>query len=215
MGGAGRFKATWCPRCNKEQPYQRCRKWDPLGKETGKVTRCVVCREPVQLSSKYNNVPTRSKHTARTFQSKLEASREPTLIAWQNVGAIKNLRYQVPYDLEVFSTPDVIALMQHIINNVGTLPEVGEFGRLVRNVQRSRTHVARYIADFVYETETGQTVVEDMKGAVTDVYRMKKRLMVAAHNIEIIEPRRGGVQQRARGAGVSGVGTGSRLKGGR
>lgn len=49
--------------------------------------------------------------------------------------------------------------------------------------------VARYVADFAY-VEGGRLVVEDVKSAYTarlPVYRMKKRLMKALHNIEIKE----------------------------
>lgn len=45
---------------------------------------------------------------------------------------------------------------------------------------------ARYIADFVY-TENGKTVVEDVKGVKTDVYKIKKKLMLAVHGIRIRE----------------------------
>jgi hypothetical protein len=51
-------------------------------------------------------------------------------------------------------------------------------------------HVCRYIADFRYwHNEQGRTVVEDAKGFVTDVFRLKKKLMRAVYGIEIIEVR--------------------------
>jgi hypothetical protein len=53
-------------------------------------------------------------------------------------------------------------------------------------------HVATYRADFRYAVldETGRTVkvvVEDVKGMVTDVYVMKKKLVEAIYTIEINE----------------------------
>ncbi len=46
----------------------------------------------------------------------------------------------------------------------------------------------KYIADFVYtDNETGQTVVEDTKGVLTDVYRIKRKLMLYVHGIRIKE----------------------------
>jgi len=50
-------------------------------------------------------------------------------------------------------------------------------------------HVCKYIADFVYSDICGdrQTVVEDVKGVRTAVYRLKKKLMLACHGIEITE----------------------------
>ena len=44
----------------------------------------------------------------------------------------------------------------------------------------------RYIADFVY-TENGKMIVEDVKGVRTDVYKIKKKLMLAVHGIRIRE----------------------------
>lgn len=44
----------------------------------------------------------------------------------------------------------------------------------------------RYIADFVYKKD-GKTVVEDVKGMKTDVYKIKKKLMAYMHQVEIKE----------------------------
>ena len=44
----------------------------------------------------------------------------------------------------------------------------------------------KYIADFVY-TEGDETVVEDVKGIKTDVYRLKKKLMLKVHGLRIRE----------------------------
>lgn len=53
------------------------------------------------------------------------------------------------------------------------------------------THICHYIADFAYyDAAHGEQVVEDVKGFVTDVYKFKKRLMMACHNIEVQEVRR-------------------------
>jgi len=50
--------------------------------------------------------------------------------------------------------------------------------------------VATYKADFRYrEVATGETVVEDVKGVLTPVYRLKKKLVRALYNIEIKEIR--------------------------
>lgn len=44
----------------------------------------------------------------------------------------------------------------------------------------------RYIADFTY-LEDGRRVVEDAKGALTDVYKIKRHLMKSIHGIDILE----------------------------
>ena len=43
-----------------------------------------------------------------------------------------------------------------------------------------------YIADFCY-VEDGKPVVEDCKGMRTDVYKIKKKLMLFVHGVEIRE----------------------------
>lgn len=46
--------------------------------------------------------------------------------------------------------------------------------------------ICTYVADFRYK-EFGQVVVEDVKGVRTPVYRLKAKLMLACHGIEILE----------------------------
>lgn len=46
--------------------------------------------------------------------------------------------------------------------------------------------VCKYIADFTYTTtETGESVVEDVKGVLTPEFRLKAKLMEALHGIVI------------------------------
>ena len=45
-----------------------------------------------------------------------------------------------------------------------------------------------YYADFVYlDNDTGETVVEDVKGMRTEVYKLKRKLMLWVHHIRIKE----------------------------
>ena len=44
-----------------------------------------------------------------------------------------------------------------------------------------------YVADFVVEYQDGSTVVYDVKGMRTDVYRIKRKLMLWVHRITIQE----------------------------
>ena len=44
-----------------------------------------------------------------------------------------------------------------------------------------------YVADFVVEYHDGRTVVYDVKGMKTDVYRIKRKLMLWVHGIQIQE----------------------------
>lgn len=164
--------------------------------------------------SKYNAIPTRSRHTGRMFPSRLEAGREPVLLALQNTGEIKELMYQTPFSIELYSTQAVDALLTAVEALSAEDRTPIWLDRVVREVRLSRQKVCTYKADFTYLTKDGALVVEDTKGPSPPVYRLKKKLMVVAHNIEIQEPNVSGVQQRARGCGIRGKGTGSRLRGG-
>jgi hypothetical protein len=148
------------------------------------------------------------------FQSRLEARREPVLLALQNVGEIQDLQYQTPFSLEVYGTQAVDALLEELERHETTPGWPMRLVALARDLRRSREKLCTYKADFTYWTN-GLLHVEDTKGFVTPEYRLKKRLMLACHNIEIIEPNVSGVAMRARGCGIAGRGTGSRLKGGR
>lgn len=46
--------------------------------------------------------------------------------------------------------------------------------------------ICRYISDFEYDLED-RHITEDVKGRITDVYRLKKKLMRACLGIDILE----------------------------
>lgn len=95
------------------------------------------------------------------FDSKAEHRHWLHLAALANAGKIMDLRRQVPFEL----APAVV-------------------------IQGRKKRALRYIADFVYvDSETGEQVVEDVKGASTDVWRLKRHLMVSVHGIEVREIR--------------------------
>lgn len=55
--------------------------------------------------------------------------------------------------------------------------------------------VATYIADFRYvDVESDAVRIEDVKGVLTPVYRMKKKMMKAQYDIDIIEIVKGKVR---------------------
>lgn len=106
----------------------------------------------------------RSKYHARkttvdgiTFDSRKEARRYLTLKGMEEDGAIENLRRQVRYEL---------------------VPAFDVDGRHYRPVY--------YVADFVY-VEDGKTVVEDVKGVKTDVYKLKSKLFARRYGMSITE----------------------------
>lgn len=92
-----------------------------------------------------------------TFDSRKEADRYLTLKAMEEEGLIRDLRRQVRYEL---------------------VPAFDVDGRHYRPVF--------YVADFVY-VEDDKTVVEDVKGMRTDVYRLKSKLFARRYGMNIRE----------------------------
>lgn len=91
------------------------------------------------------------------FDSAKEAKRYAKLRDMERAGKIHGLRLQVPFEL---------------------LPSFECEGVKYRGM--------KYIADFVYYRD-GKRVVEDVKGAKTPEYRMKKKLMAYMNHINIKE----------------------------
>ena len=56
------------------------------------------------------------------------------------------------------------------------------------NLDFNGVHICNYFADFKYfDNELDREVVVDVKGVKTQVYKLKKRLMLAVHGIEVEE----------------------------
>ena len=92
------------------------------------------------------------------FASKAEARRYTELLLLETAGEIRDIELQPSYPL-LTHTPD---------------------GSLVST--------ATYIADFRYrDIPTEKTVVEDVKGVRTQVYKLKKRWVEAQYAIKIVE----------------------------
>ena len=107
--------------------------------------------------NKYRN---RKVHTADgVFDSVKEYRRWQELKLLEKAGKIANLHRQTPFWL----------IPPQRVN--GKLAERG----------------VKYIADFTYITKDGQFVVEDAKGVRTNVYRIKRKLMLQVHGIQIRE----------------------------
>jgi hypothetical protein len=155
--------------------------------------------------------PTIGAYSGTQRDSKQEAQREPVLQALANAGRITDLELKPgSYSLTVFGTVAVEVLLLALRH--GT-PE--SIDTAIRDVERSRQAIGTYTPDFEYLDHTGERVVEDVKGwKISRDFPLRKRLMVACHNVEIqVIKQQTGIQQWARGAGASGRGTGSRLKG--
>ena len=97
-----------------------------------------------------------------TFDSRKEAARYKTLKMLERTGQIRDLRLQVPFELQ---------------------PAFHFKGKTVRAI--------KYVADFTYKCpdKNGYVtlVVEDTKGYHTDVYELKKKMFLFKYGFEITE----------------------------
>lgn len=87
-----------------------------------------------------------------TFDSQKESMWYMILKARQRAGKIKDLVLQPRFVLQLAFTDN----------------------------QRNKHRMIEYVADFKY-TENGITIVEDVKGMKTEVYRIKKKLFLYAY----------------------------------
>ena len=112
-----------------------------------------------QARAKYRNKKT--EIGGAKFDSKAEASRFVQLRRMQEAGLIEDLRRQVSFEL----APAV------------KIPGKGRMSPPLR-----------YFADFVYRQD-GKQIIEDVKGVVTEGYRIKRHLM-AVMGYQIVEIRK-------------------------
>lgn len=128
----------------------------------------------------YNRYPRRSKYGAKKieidgeiFDSKREAKRWKELKLMEDVGLIEDLRRQVKY----------------VLIPAQREPDRMDFSKSARGKVIKGKVIERevaYYADFVYLRD-GKTVVEDAKGMRTEVYKLKRKLMLWVHDIQIKE----------------------------
>lgn len=126
-------------------------------------------------NNKYNAHKT--EVDGKSFDSHKEAARYVQLTMLEKAGEIKDLRLQVKY---------ILIPAQREPDTIGARGGVKK-GKLIEQE-------LSYIADFVYtETETGQMVVEDVKGykqsdaAAYRVFTIKRKLMLYLKGIRIKE----------------------------
>ena len=101
-----------------------------------------------------------------TFDSKKEADRYAELKMLERLGVIHSLELQKKYEL--------------IPAQKLPIPVVSK--SCMKKVEKAIT----YKADFVY-VKDGQTIVEDVKGMRTEVYKIKRKLMLYIHGIQVME----------------------------
>lgn len=121
-------------------------------------------------TNKYSNK--KIEYFGEKFDSKKELNRWLELKILEKGGAIYNLKRQVPYEL--------------IPNQYKTVEKVLKSGK-VKQEQKLIERKCEYIADFVYNDDKGNLVVEDTKGFRTPEYIIKRKLMLEKYDIEIKE----------------------------
>jgi hypothetical protein len=122
--------------------------------------------------SKYGN--RKARVDGITFDSIHEAERYIVLRDMERIGTIKNLRLQVPFELIPAQREEGQCYVRG--------PHRGE-KRPGKVIERAVT----YIADFTYYGANGELVVEDAKGVRTEVYKIKRKLMLYFKGIRIRE----------------------------
>ena len=108
------------------------------------------------------------------FDSKREAARYQELKLLERAGVISFLQRQTKFQL----IPNQYAPSNETYTKG---PRKGQ-----RKPGKLLEHECSYIADFCY-IKNGETVVEDAKGYRTEVYRIKKKLMLERYGIQIRE----------------------------
>ena len=126
------------------------------------MTRLLTLKKYEKSRSKYKNQPVTVDNIR--FASVKEATRYKELTLLQKAGKIENLRLQVPYEL---------------------IPaQYAEVDGKKKCIERS----VKYLADFMYyDKEKNEWIVEDAKGVRTEVYKLKRKLMLSVYGIQIHE----------------------------
>lgn len=119
-------------------------------------------RTLAKRSNKYG--AKRIRVNGHTFDSKREADRYKILKAMQMAREISELELQPQFPFMIGGKP--------VLMRSKGFPN----GRRVK-----------YVADFRYKDADGNTVIEDVKGYATDVYKLKKAVVEAIYGIKVVE----------------------------
>lgn len=126
----------------------------------------------------WSGYPRRSKYGANKvtvdgveFDSKREARRWCQLQMLVKAGEIYDLKRQVSFEL----------IPAQYEPEIRTKTGGTKRGRCIERK-------CEYVADFAYRSaKTGEYIVEDAKGVRTDVYKIKRKLMLYVHGIAVRE----------------------------
>lgn len=126
------------------------------------------------------------------FSSKKEANRYSELKMMENAGIITDLKLQVKFVLipaQYEESTEILKLGSNrgIVDKECTCSNKTKKIDYVKRKSRCVERECSYIADFTYYDENNNFIVEDTKGMRTDVYKIKRKLMLYIHGIKIRE----------------------------
>ncbi len=127
----------------------------------------------MRRKSKYGN--RQVIRDGQAFDSVKEARRWIELCLLEKAGEITDLRRQVEFPLLPTQREEPTEVYQRGENKGKPKP-----GKVTEKP-------VVYIADFVYKTKEGETVVEDTKGFKTKEYILKRKMLLYFHKIKIKE----------------------------
>lgn len=140
----------------------------------------------MKQAPKYHNVKTLGYDSAK------EAERARVLHLMEKAGKIRDLREQVRFEL-IPVQREGDAERRLGINPSTILPTPAKWSPSPASKGGSTRgnvieRAAAYVADFVYvDANTGETVVEDVKGVRTDAYVLKRKMMLWFYGIRVRE----------------------------
>ena len=108
------------------------------------------------MKNKYNATKIKTENYG-VFDSKNEFRRFLYLKDLENKGFIKNLKRQIPYVL---------------------IPTQRKNGKVL-------FRECSYVSDFEYDLPDGEHIVEDVKGLILPVFKLKQKLMYYFYKIEV------------------------------
>lgn len=78
------------------------------------------------------------------------------------------------------------ALELHLLEKIGEISELKQQVRFELIPKQDGERSVSYVCDFQY-LKNGELVTEDVKGRRTDVFNLKRKLMLWIHKIKILE----------------------------
>lgn len=91
--------------------------------------------------------------------------------------------YNRAFELQMLERKGIISGLQKQVKFLLIPAQYQGSGKEKKCIERS----CSYYADFVYWDKDGNMVVEDTKGLRTEVYKIKKKLMLSVHGIMVKE----------------------------